>query len=227
MTKPHPESDPRLIADIEDGQAGEEDASSPERLCAVMRTRQPKEAMVRFVLSPDGVVVPDVAARLPGRGVWISASRAAVDAAAKGVFPRAFKAQARVPDDLADTVERLLLRRCTDLIGLARKAGQAVCGSDQVREALKGAAPAMLLEASDGAADGRNKLYFLAKGLYGQVKVAGALSAQELGMAFGRGHVIHGLVRRGALAENWETAYRRLAGFRQAPEHGWFPEPDR
>lgn len=228
MTKPHPESDPRLIADIEGTEPGEEDASSPERQCAVTRERLPKEAMLRFVLSPEGVVTPDLAERLPGRGVWLKADAGVVDLAAKkGAFARGFKGQVTVPDGLCGLIERLLTKRCLDLIGLARKAGQAICGFDQVRDALKDAAPACLLEAADGAEDGRMKVYFLAKALYSDVEVAGALSAAELGMAFGREHVIHGLVRRGAIAGNLETAYRRLTGFRPAPELAWFKDTDR
>lgn len=227
MTMPHPESDPRLTADIEGYVLGEEDASSPERLCAVTRERLPQDAMVRFVLSPDGVVTPDVACRLPGRGVWVTARREHVETAVKkGAFARGFKTAVTVPEGLSDLIETLLVKRCVDLLGLARKAGQAVTGHDQVRDALKGGAPAFLLEAADGAEDGRKKVYFLAKALYSGVKVAGALSAQELGMAFGRDRVIHGLVRPGAIAGNWEIAYRRLTGFRTAPELDWFPEPE-
>jgi predicted RNA-binding protein YlxR (DUF448 family) len=227
MMMPHPESDPRLTADIEGYVPGEEDASSPERLCVVTRERLPQDAMVRFVLSPDGVVTPDLACRLPGRGVWITAAREHVETAArKGAFARGFKAAVTVPEGLADMVETLLVKRCVDLLGLARKAGQAVSGHDQVRDALKGGPPAFLLEAADGAEDGRRKVYFLAKALYSRVKVAGALSARELGMAFGRDRVIHGLVRPGAIAGNWEIAYRRLTGFRRAPELDWFPDPE-
>jgi len=227
MKKPYPNSEPGLIPDNEDGADGDASAS-PERQCAVTRERLPKEAMVRFVLSPDNVVTPDIAARLPGRGVWVAAERRHVDtAAAKGAFARGFKGAVSVPDALSDFTERLLVKRCVELLGLARKAGLAIQGHDQVRDALRGKPPAFLLEASDGAEDGRNKVYFLAKALYSDVKVAGALSSQELGMAFGRDRVIHGLVRRGAIARNWEAAYRRLTGFRAAPELDWFPEPDR
>lgn len=228
MTIPHPESDPRLTPDIEGTEPGEEDASSPERQCTVTRERLPKAAMLRFVLSPDGVVTPDLAERLPGRGVWVKSERGVIDLAVrKGAFARGFKGQVVVPGDLSALIERLLTRRCLELLGLARKAGQAVCGFDQVRDALKDAAPAFLLEAADGAEDGRMKVYFLAKALYSDVKVAGALSAAELGMAFGREHVIHGLVRRGAIAGNLEAAYRRLTGFRPAPELAWFKDTDR
>lgn len=228
MTRPHPESDPRLIADNSDDASGEEDISSPERLCAVTRQRLPKAAMLRFVLSPDNVVTPDILERLPGRGVWITAERSVLEQAIrKGAFARGFKAPATAPDGLEDLVERLLLKRCVELLGLARKAGQAICGFDQVRDALRDGYPAFLLEAADGAEDGRSKVYFLAKALYSDVKVAGALSAPELGMAFGRDRVIHGLVRRGPIAEAWEIAYGRLTGFREAPELTWFEGTDR
>jgi uncharacterized protein len=227
MKKPYPSSEPGLIPENEETDDGDASAS-PERQCAVTRERLPKEAMIRFVLSPDNVVTPDIAARLPGRGVWVAAERRHVDtAAAKGAFARGFKGAVTVPEGLSDLTERLLVKRCVELLGLARKAGLAIQGHDQVRDALRGKAPAFLLEASDGAEDGRNKVYFLAKAIYSDVKVAGALSAQELGMAFGRDRVIHGLVRRGAIAKNWEIAYRRLTGFRVAPELDWFPEPDR
>ncbi|MCU0730785.1 MAG: RNA-binding protein [Hyphomonas sp.] len=227
MKKPYPSSEPGLIPENEVNDDGDAPAS-PERQCAVTRERLPKEAMIRFVLSPDNVVTPDIAARLPGRGVWVAAERRHVDtAAAKGAFARGFKGAVTVPPDLSDITERLLVKRCVELLGLARKAGQAIQGHDQVRDALRGKEPAFLLEASDGAEDGRNKVYFLAKAIYSGVKVAGALSAQELGMAFGRDRVIHGLVRRGAIAKNWEIAYRRLTGFRVAPELDWFPEPER
>lgn len=224
MTKPHPGSDAPLG---DPSAAPGEDTSSPERQCAVTRERLEQVALVRFVLGPDDCVTPDVASRLPGRGVWVTANRATVEIAArKGAFARGFKASARVPDGLADQVEALLARQCIGLIGIARKAGDVVTGHDQVRDALRKARPALLLEASDGAEDGRQKVYALAKGLYGEVPVCGALSAAELGMAFGRDRVIHGFVRRGAIAKSWAAAYRRLTGFRDAPELNWFTDPD-
>ncbi len=224
MTKPHPDSDAPL------GEASDtsgDPRGSPERQCAVTRERLPQGELVRFVLSPDGEVTPDVAGRLPGRGVWVTANRQTVDTASrKGAFSRGFKEGARVPEGMADTVEAMLARQCISLLGMARKAGDVVSGHDQVRDALRKARPALLLEASDGAEDGRQKVYLLAKALYGEVSVAGALSAAELGMAFGRDRVIHGLVRRGAIAKSWVAAYRRLTGFRDAPELNWFTDPD-
>lgn len=224
MTKPHPDSDAPL-GDEQEGSGRPN--SAPERQCAVTRERLPQAGLVRFVLSPEGDVTPDVAGRLPGRGVWVTAHRETVEAAArKGAFARGFREGVRVPDGLAVTVEAMLARQCINLLGMARKAGDVVTGYDQVRDALRKARPALLLEASDGAEDGRQKVYLLARALYGEVSVAGALSAAELGMAFGRERVIHGLVRRGAIAKTWAVAYRRLTGFRDAPELNWFTDPD-
>ncbi len=224
MTKPHPDSDAPL-GEARDRSGGPDGA--PERQCAVTRERLPQVELIRFVVSPDGEVTPDVAGRLPGRGVWVTAKRETVEIASrKGAFSRGFKESVRVPDGLADTVEAMLVRQCISLLGMARKAGHVVAGHDQVREALRKARPALLLEASDGAEDGRLKVYALAKALYGEVSVVGALSAAELGMAFGRDRVIHGLVRRGAMAKSLAVAYRRLTGFRGAPELNWFTDPD-
>ena len=179
--------------------------------------------MIRFVRDPGGRVVPDIAERLPGRGVWVTATREAVDtAAARGIFPRRFKAAASVPAHLADDVEHLLLERCKGLLGLARRSGRLVNGYDQVRASLRKTRPGWLLEASDGAEDGRSKVYSLANALYGNVKVAGALTSAELGMAIGRVHVIHALLLTGPLADSWTVTYGRLTGFRVSPEEQWF-----
>ena len=101
----------------------------PDRKCIATGEVQPKAGLIRFCLGPDDMVVPDILARLPGRGFYVSADRAAIDKAAKkGLFARAAKQPVKVPDDLADLVETLLLRRVIDLISLARKASGAVMG---------------------------------------------------------------------------------------------------
>ena len=224
MTKPHRKSDPRVA-----GTAGDTtDGEGPVRQCAVTRERLAQTEMVRFVLSPDMVVTPDINSKLPGRGVWVKADRDSITlAASKGAFARGFKAQVKVPEGLADQVEALLLQRCLSVLGMAKKAGGVILGYDQVKDALRKKTHGILLEASDGAEDGRNKVYFLAKALYSSVNVAGALTSAELGMAFGRDRVIHGLVRKGAIAKTWTLAYRRLTGFREAPELNWFKDQDR
>ena len=176
---------------------------------------------------PDNRVVPDIAEKLPGRGVWVTATREAVEtAASRGVFPRRFKANAEVPEGLADRVEALLADRCIAILGLARRSGKVVIGFDQVRAALRKAPPGWLIEAADGAEDGRNKVYSLAKALYKDVRLAGALSSGELGMAFGRARVIHALLQTGPLADSWSMAYGRLGGFRLSPEDHWFSAGD-
>ncbi len=203
-------------------------ATGPVRQCAVSRERRPQAEMIRFVADPDGIVVPDIAARLPGRGVWVGAARETLERAVRTqAFARGLKCRVSVPDGLADRVEALLLARCQGVLGMAKKAGSVVLGFDQVRASLRRGRPGWLLEASDGGEDGRNKVYSLARALYGESGVSGALSAAELGMAFGRASVVHGLLEVGSFAEAWAVAYRRLIGFRPAPEDHWFSGRDR
>lgn len=195
----------------------------PIRQCAVTRERLAQTEMVRYARAPDGSVAPDVAAQLPGRGVWISANRATLETAmAKGTFSKGFKAQSKADEALPDLVEALLVKRLQGVLGMAKKAGKVVLGYDQVRASLQKRRPGILLEAGDGAEDGRNKVYFLAKALYENVKVSGGLSSAELGMAFGRSGVVHGLLEAGAFSKRWWGDYQRLIGFRQAPEQDWF-----
>lgn len=184
----------------------------PERRCLVTGEVGAKAGLVRFVLAPDGTVTPDVAERLPGRGLWVSAARDIVETAvARRLFARAARAPATAPPDLADRVERLLAERCRELLGLARRSGQAVAGFEKVREALRSGRVGLLLEASDGAEHGRQKLAALGAG----VKQTRVLRADELGLAFGRDHVVHAAVAPGRFAERLEIDAGRLAGFRR------------
>lgn len=195
----------------------------PLRQCAVTRESLPQQDMIRFVRSPDGVALPDASAKLPGRGAWVTAKRDVVEQAiSKGAFSRAFKTKTEAGPDTLSLIEQQLVHRCIGLLGMARKAGEAILGFDQVRDYLRKDAPGYLLEAADGSEDGRNKVHFLAKALYETPRVAGALTSAELGMAFGRPRVIHGLLQDGALSDSFDTAYRRLTGFRAAPERDWF-----
>ena len=211
---------PRRLKASDDTDTG---TGGPGRQCIVTRESLPQDAMIRFVRSPDGIAVPDVAGKLPGRGAWVKADRKSVEEAEKrGSFSRAFKQQTPSGPGLADLVEQQLLQRCLNYLSLCRKAGDVVIGFDQVRAYLRNQAPGILLEASDGSEDGRNKVHFLAKAMYDTPRTAGALSSAELGMAFGRDRVIHALLQQGALCKAFETAYRRLTGFRPAPERDWF-----
>ncbi len=201
------------------GRTKERDA--PERRCVATGARGPKDPMIRFALSPDGVVTPDLAERLPGRGVWVSAERAAVEKAVrKGLFARGFKCAARAPEDLLAQVEALLARRAVDALGFARKAGLAVGGFDKTRARLREGPVAALIEASDGAEGGRAKLRPLAAG----APVVSALAAQELGLAFGREFVIHAALDRGGAADRFVREAQRLAGFRAAGQTSFPPQ---
>ena len=198
-------------------------ADGKVRQCAMTRERLAPDALIRFVRSPDGVVVPDGFGKLPGRGAWITAKKSTIAEALKqDVFSRAFKAKSAPMDGMLEEIERQLVQRCNGLLGMAKKSGVAILGFDQVRAYIRKQEPGWLLEASDGAEDGRNKVHFLAKAIYEDVKVAGALSSAELGVAFGREHVIHALLEQGSLSDAFSIAYRRLIGFRDAPETGWF-----
>lgn len=184
----------------------------PLRRCLVGGVRRPAEEMIRFVLGPGGNVVPDVAERLPGRGFWLSARRDIVKTAcAKRLFAKAARAQVTVAPDLDAEVERLLARRCLDLLGMARRAGQVAVGFEKVRAHLRTAAAGALLAATDGAANGREKVAALAP----DVPLIGLFSGAELGAALGREHAVHAVVAPGAIADKLLRETARLAGFRE------------
>lgn len=186
-------------------------AESPQRRCIVTGEVKDKSEMVRFVVGPDGRVVPDIAGNLPGRGLWLTASREVVETAvAKGRFAKAARGHTVSEVDLADQVGRLLARRCLDLIGLARRAGQAVTGFEKVRACLRQDDAAVLLAAADGGGDGRAKL----SGLAGAIPEVAVFSRAELSSALGRENVVHAALRPGGLAGKFMTEAARLAGFR-------------
>src|SRR5262245_61484949 len=141
------------------GDAQEQTGNSSLRQCAVTRAELPPDDLIRFVLGPDGSIVPDLARRLPGRGVWVTATRAMVDAAVRRkVFARSLKQPVATPGDLPDLVERLLLKRVAEALSLANKAGLLVAGFAKVEALLDQGQAMVLLHASDGAADGVEKL---------------------------------------------------------------------
>ena len=183
----------------------------PERRCIVTGETAPKSGLIRFVVGPDGSVVPDVLEKLPGRGMYVTATREALDKAGKGQFSRAAKQPVKVPDGLADTVERLLSRRVVDLVAMARKAGLAVCGFEKVKGWLAGGARVrVLLQASDGSERGKSKLWTPEGARY-----FGCLTSDELGMAFGRSSVIHGALAAGGISDRVVMEAARLRGLRE------------
>ena len=184
-------------------------SSGPLRRCIVTRDVLPKDALVRFVVGPSGEVVPDVQGRLPGRGLWVRSERTALSAAvAKNHFAKAARRAVDVPADLVDRTAKLLRQRCLDHLGLARRAGQAVCGFEKVREALRAGELAVLVAARDGAADGRAKLSATA----GDLPTLTVFTVSELSAALGRDNVVHAALTTGRLAERLLADAARLAG---------------
>ena len=172
---------------------------------------RPKSALLRFVVDPAGKLIPDVAERLPGRGLWTGAARDIIATAIrKRLFQRAARASVEVETDLADRVEALLVRRAIDLIGMARRAGLAVQGFAKVEALLAQKAAGVLVAAADGSSDGRQKLRARA----GDLPVVEVLSSAELGAAFGRESAVHAALKPGPLAEAFSIDTARLGGFR-------------
>ncbi len=170
-----------------------------------------KALLVRFALSPDGRVVPDIAERLPGRGAWVAARRdAVVTAATKGLFARGFKGRALADAALADQVEALLETRCLELLGLAKRAGQAAAGFDKAQALLASGEAAYLLQAADGAPDGLRRLKRAAP----DVAVLTCFDAAQLGAALGRDMAVHVALKPGGLATALRRDVERLRGFR-------------
>lgn len=185
--------------------------ADPERRCIVTGEVQPKQGLIRFVVGPDGTVVPDIMEKLPGRGMWVTADKAVLAKATKGQFSRSNKGPVTVPDGLVAEVERQLVRRVIDLIALARKAGLAVCGFEKVKGWLAGGENVrVLIQADDGSARGKAKLWTPEGARY-----YSCLTAQELGLAFGRQSVIHGALATGGLSDRVVEEAAKLKGLRE------------
>jgi uncharacterized protein len=166
---------------------------------------------LRFVVGPGGEIVPDVAANLPGRGLWLTPRRDALErAVAKRLFARAARRPVVLPSGLADRVESLLAQRCCDAIGLARRSGIAVAGFQKVGEAVRAGKVALLLSALDGAEGGRNKIRALGRGL----PLVTVLTSAEMGGVFGRDHVVHVALGGGRLSRRLLADAEKVAGFR-------------
>ncbi len=182
----------------------------PERKCIATGEVQPKYGLIRFVVGPEAQIVPDLAEKLPGRGIWVSASRTALQTAVKkNLFARAAKAPVSVSPDLPDQVEALLVRRVIDLLSLARKGGEAVAGFEKVQGWLRNDEAEVLIQASDGSGRGKSKLSTPEGGRF-----IGWLTADELGQAFNRETVIHVVLAAGGLARRVVEEAARLKGLR-------------
>jgi hypothetical protein len=205
------------MVDAIDAGTEEEALASPTlRRCIVTRQALEKPAMIRFVIDPEGRVTPDLKERLPGRGLWVTASREALDqAVVRHAFSKAAKRSVKAAPDLADRVAELAKREVAELLGLARKSGQLVAGFEKVEAALRAGKVRVLVAASDGAADGRGKLARLAGS---GVEICAPLTAADLAQALGREHAVHAAIKAGGIAEKTIIAARRLVALAQGAE---------
>ncbi|SFD66638.1 RNA-binding protein [Roseivivax sediminis] len=195
------------------GGQDKERPEGPERKCIATGEVQPRHGLVRFVVGPDAAIVPDIAGKLPGRGIWVAADRTAIERAAKkNLFARAAKAKVSVPEGLAEEVERQVAARLINLISLSRKSGDAVAGYEKVKDMLQKEEARVLIQAEDGSSRGKSKLSTPHFGTY-----IGWLTADELGLAFGRETVIHAALGAGGLTNRIVDEALRLKGLRIAP----------
>jgi predicted RNA-binding protein YlxR (DUF448 family) len=181
-----------------------------ERRCIVSGEVLPEDRLIRFVAGPDATVFPDMARKLPGRGIWVEAKRASIEAAVrKAQFSRAAKTKLTAAPDLADLVERLLVKRCLEQLGLARREGGVVPGFEKTHAALSRGKLELIVEASDASRGGSERLASQA------IPRITVLSRGELGYAFGRDELVHVGILDATWAARLNTEAARLAGFRR------------
>lgn len=189
-----------------------------ERQCLVSREVRPTGELLRFVLGPGDAVVPDLKRVLPGRGVWVTATRDAVaEAERKRLFARGFKAQVTVDAGLADRVDALLETAALGALGLARKAGALVTGFAKVESAVGGGEAVALVEATDAAEDGMRKLTSAVVRRFGTpdgVPVVRLFSSDQMGLALGLTNVIHAAVLAGPAGNGFLACAAALARYR-------------
>jgi uncharacterized protein len=201
------------IAELDSGPHGRE----RERLCVATRTVRPIADLIRFVVGPDGVATPDLKSKLPGRGVWVTATHGVLgDAIKRKVFARGFKRDVRLPADLLERTERLLEQAALDALAMAGKASLAVTGFVRVETALASDAVVALIHAADAAADGVRKLdaALHRRPLTAPVAVIGSLTSAQLDLALGRPNVVHAALLAGPPSDTFLARLRRLEGFR-------------
>ena len=187
-----------------------------ERTCVVTRRRGAPQAMIRFVRGPDGIITPDIRARLPGRGVWVEARAEVVaQASKKGLFSKGLKEKIEAGPELADTVDRLLETDCLQMLALANKGGAVINGFNKVVEALEKGNLIGLIAALDGGADGKRKLRQFARRCGATTApIVGLFRSNQLDLALGRTNVIHAALVKGGACESFLERCRKLAGYR-------------
>jgi len=193
--------------------------TGPERTCVATRVRRPVDDLIRFVAAPDGTVVPDLKRNLPGRGVWVTATRDAVaEAVKKKAFGRGLKAQVSADGTLPALVESLLAKQAREAVSLANKAGLVISGFDKVEAAIGRGPVRVVIHASDAAADGVRKLSQAVRRRFGESVAAEmtlrGLNFEELGLALGRSHVIHAALLDGPASRLCVARLRALERYR-------------
>lgn len=195
---------------------GPERSNEPQRRCILSGTVLPQTALLRFAVGPDGFVAPDLKGTLPGRGLWLTPTRSAVETAQKkGAFARAAKRPITLPDHLADLIDQQFTHRMLNLMGLARKAGDLVTGFEKVKTLTGSGRAAVLIAARDAADDGKRKIQGSAPAL----PVIDLFNVDQLSLALGRKNVVHAAVRQGGLAQRLLNETARLARFRETDTH--------
>ncbi len=203
------------------GRAGRGDRTPRRRCILTGEVKDPAE-LVRFVVSPEGRITPDLAGKLPGRGLWLSATAAALAEATKSHrFARAARAPVTADADLVEQVGAGLAERCLGYLGLAQRSGAVVTGFEKVAAALRAGRGAVLIAAADGAPSARKRL----QALGGGARPIDLFSRSELSLALGRGNVVHAALSPGRISACFASEAARLAGFRAAP--GGAPELER
>jgi len=205
------------------------DRSATMRMCAVTRAVRPIDELIRFVVAPSGEVIPDLKRKLPGRGLWVSAShRAVAEAIKRHQFSKGFKRVVRVGPSLVGDTEQLLVRSAIDALAMAAKAGQVVSGFGKVEDALRQRQAQILVQAlihaADGAADGIRKLDALVRQNTGvndesrEIPVVTALTSEQLDLALGRSNVIHAALLAGPASKTFLTRSQILVRYRMADD---------
>ena len=210
-----------MLAAVQDNELdrGAKSAAATERTCALTRAVLPVDAMLRFVVSPGGEAVPDLKRKLPGRGLWITATRASLDEAVqRKVFARGFKRDVRVAADLAAQTERLLERSALDALAIAGKSGNVLTGFAKVEAALAHEEVVALIHAADASDDGRRKLNAVLRRETvekpPEIAVIEEFSGAQLDLALNRPNVVHAALLAGPVSGTFLARAARLARFR-------------
>jgi len=213
------------LADPELDKGPRTDRSATMRMCAVTRKVRPIDELIRFVVAPTGEVIPDLKRKLPGRGLWVSASHQAVaEAIRRHQFSKGFKRDVRVAAALAADTEALLARFAIEALAMAAKAGQVISGFGKVEDALRQRQAGALIHASEGAVDGIRKLDAIVRQNAGiddesnPFPVVTALTSEQLDLALGRSNVIHAALLAGPASKTFLSRSQILVRYRMADD---------